>query len=156
MYVFSRQYIKTSIKAFMKSTSGSKSFLLLFLSRNIIEEVDEQMLVFDPKEDNDEFFFHGRKQERRDLNKKVQRDQKFAFDCVYGPNSTNSDVFEGTTKDLIAVLFSGFNCSVFVYGATGSGKTHTMLGKENNPGITLRTVVELYKHIETVRIASFE
>ena len=53
------------------------------------------MLVFDPKEDTDEFFFHGRKQERRDLNKKVQRDQKFAFDLVYGPNSSNEDVFEG-------------------------------------------------------------
>jgi hypothetical protein len=56
----------------------------------------------------------------------------------------------GTTKDLIDVLFNGFNCSVFVYGATGSGKTHTMLGKENNPGITLRTVVELYDRIAQV------
>ena len=54
------------------------------------------MLVFDPKEDNDEFFFKGRKQEMRDLNKKAQRDHKFAFDCVFGPNSTNSDVFEGS------------------------------------------------------------
>ena len=60
-----------------------------------------------------------------------------------------------TTKDLIDVIFSGFNCSVFVYGATGSGKTHTMLGKENNPGITLRTVVELYKRIDQVGISLF-
>ena len=58
--------------------------------------------------------------------------------------------FPGTTKDLIDVIFSGFNCSVFVYGATGSGKTHTMLGKEDNPGITLRTVIELYKRIDQV------
>ncbi len=80
-------------------------FLLLFNFfgnfRNIIEVVDERMLVFDPKEDTDEFFFHGRKQERRDLNKKVQRDQKFAFDCVFGPNSSNEDVFQGNCLLLI-------------------------------------------------------
>ena len=37
-----------------------------------------------------------------------------------------------------------------VMGQTGSGKTHTMLGKEANPGITLRTVVELYNRIAKV------
>ena len=37
---------------------------------------------------------------------------------------------------------------VFVYGATGAGKTHTMLGSAENPGITFKTVMELYKRIE--------
>ena len=53
------------------------------------------MLVFDPKEEADDFYFHGRKQARRDLNKKVQRDHKFAFDVVFGPESTNEDLFLG-------------------------------------------------------------
>ena len=44
-----------------------------------------------------------------------------------------------------------YNCSVFVYGATGAGKTHTMLGSENNPGITFRTVKELYERIESIK-----
>ena len=64
--------------------------------RNVIDVVDDTMLVFDPKESSDDFFFHGQRQQRRDLNKKVNRDQKFAFDTVYGPNSTNGDIFEGT------------------------------------------------------------
>ena len=63
--------------------------------RNVIDVVDDTMLVFDPKESSDDFFFHGQRQQRRDLNKKVNRDQKFAFDTVYGPNSTNGDIFEG-------------------------------------------------------------
>ena len=63
--------------------------------RNVIDVVDDTMLVFDPKESSDDFFFHGQRQQRRDLNKKVNRDQKFAFDQVYGPNSTNEDIFEG-------------------------------------------------------------
>lgn len=121
------------------------------LSRNIIDVVGESMLVFDPKEDTGDFFFHGQKQQRRDLNKKANRDQKFAFDVVFGPESGNEDVYAGTTKDLVDVVFEGYNCSVFVYGATGAGKTHTMLGSVDNPGIIFRTVMELYKRIEAVQ-----
>lgn len=36
---------------------------------------------------------------------------------------------------------------VFAYGATGSGKTYTMLGSAGNPGITFLTVMELYRRI---------
>ena len=49
------------------------------------------------------------------------------------------------------VVFNGYNCSVFVYGATGAGKTHTMLGSEDNPGIVFRTVMELYARIELIK-----
>lgn len=41
-----------------------------------------------------------------------------------------------------------FLLSVFAYGATGAGKTHTMLGSEHSPGIMYFTMVELYKRIE--------
>jgi hypothetical protein len=34
----------------------------------------------------------------------------------------------------------GFNATIFAYGATGSGKTHTVIGTETDPGIILRTV----------------
>jgi len=33
-------------------------------------------------------------------------------------------------QDLIDVIFQGYNCSVFAYGATGAGKTFTMLGSQ--------------------------
>ena len=32
---------------------------------------------------------------------------KFAFDVVFGPTSTNEDVFQETTRDLVDVLFAG-------------------------------------------------
>ena len=76
-----------------------------------MEIIDDKMLIFDPKEDDDGFFFHGKRQARRDLNRKANRDHKFAFDVVFGPDSTNEDVFEKTTQDLVDVLFAGFNCS---------------------------------------------
>ena len=96
--------------------------------RNVINVVDEKMLIFDPKEDEELFYFQGKKQGRRDLNKKENKDQKFAFDSVYTAGSTNMEIFEGTTKDLVDVTFNGYNCSVFAYGATGACKTFTMLG----------------------------
>ena len=65
------------------------------------------------------------------MNKAVAKDHKFTFDIVLGPTATNEDVFQSTTKDLVDVLFQGYNCSVFVYGATGAGKTHTMLGSKD-------------------------
>ena len=75
--------------------------------RNVIQVVDDRMLIFDPESNGDDFFFHGKKVGRRDLNKRAAKDQKFAFDAVFGPNSTNEDVFENTTKDLIEVIFNG-------------------------------------------------
>lgn len=41
-----------------------------------------------------------------------------------------------------------FLSPVFAYGATGAGKTYTMLGSEQSPGIMYLTMVELYKRIE--------
>lgn len=119
--------------------------------RNIIDVVDDKLLIFDPKTEDDAFFFHGKRQNRRDLNKKVNRDHKFAFDSIFDTDSTNESVFEGSTKGLVDTLFKGYNCSVFVYGATGAGKTFTMLGSDDNPGITFRTVSALYDRIEELK-----
>merc|ERR550519_2527697 len=108
-------------------------------------------MVFDPKDgDGDDFFFHGKKQGRRDLNKKENKDKKFAFDAVFPPGCSNSHVFENTTKDLVDTVFNGYNCSVFAYGATGAGKTFTMLGGKDHPGITFLTMEEIYKKISSV------
>lgn len=103
------------------------------------------MLIFDPKEEIEPFFYHGVQQKQRDVAKKLSKNQQFMFDRVFGFESHNTEIFESTTKDLIESLMGGCNCSVFAYGATGAGKTHTMLGKDDNPGITLLTMSELFK-----------
>lgn len=38
----------------------------------------------------------------------------------------------------------GYNASVFAYGSTGAGKTYTMLGTEENPGIMMLSIDELF------------
>ena len=87
-----------------------------------VRVIDDKMLVFDPKEEEEDFYYQGKKNNQRDLNKKQKKDQKFAFDAVYGPDSTNDQLYEGTTKDLVETIFNGYNCSVFAYGATGAGE----------------------------------
>lgn len=45
------------------------------------------------------------------------------------------------------VLYISTYVVVFVYGATGAGKTFTMLGNDNNYGITYLTMKDLYKKV---------
>lgn len=106
------------------------------------------MLIFDPQEDIQPFFYHGVQQKGRDLLKRANKNMQFLFDRVFSTISTNDDVFVHSTQELIATLMDGCNCSVFVYGATGAGKTHTMLGHNKSPGITFLTMNELFKQKE--------
>lgn len=47
-----------------------------------------------------------------------------------------------------ATLRPTLSPAVFAYGATGAGKTHTMLGTEGDPGIMYLTTMELYRRLE--------
>lgn len=41
----------------------------------------------------------------------------------------NVDIYNGTIRDLVGGVLHGINTTVFAYGATGSGKTYTMVGE---------------------------
>lgn len=79
--------------------------------------------------------------------KKV-KDQVFAFDRVFDENTTQSEVYEGTTRALLDSVLDGYNATVFAYGATGCGKTHTITGTSQQPGIIFMTMQELFEKIE--------
>ena len=49
---------------------------------------------------------------------------------------------------MIDGIMQGYNASVFAYGATGAGKTYTMLGTEDEPGIMMLSINELFRSIE--------
>lgn len=42
----------------------------------------------------------------------------------------------------------GINGTVFAYGVTSSGKTHTMLGNPGNPGVVPRAILDVFKGIQ--------
>ncbi|CAM9642672.1 unnamed protein product [Ectocarpus sp. 8 AP-2014] len=60
---------------------------------------------------------------------------EYSFDAVFPPDAGQSEVYEGTAKPHISELLEGINVTVFAYGATGAGKTHTMMGSERVFGV---------------------
>ncbi|XP_077419894.1 kinesin-like protein KIF18A [Vanacampus margaritifer] len=118
--------------------------------RNVVQVVDKHMLVFDPKEE-DISCFGSQRVRNRNINKKANKDLKFVFDHIFGENSTQDDVFENTTKGVLDGLMNGYNCTVFAYGATGAGKTHTMLGTPDEPGVMYRTMEDLFKRMDDAK-----
>ncbi|TQN71442.1 Kinesin-like protein 6 [Colletotrichum shisoi] len=111
--------------------------------RPVIKVVDDRCLVFDPPEDNPVHRF-GRSVVPS--GKKV-KDQTFMFDRIFDENATQNDVYEGTTKQLLDSVLDGYNATVFAYGATGCGKTHTITGTSQHPGIIFMTMQELFEKI---------
>ncbi|XP_063699517.1 kinesin-like protein Klp61F [Culicoides brevitarsis] len=63
------------------------------------------------------------------LDAKTQK--KFSFDRAFGPDSKQHEVYATVVAPLIDEVLSGYNCTVFAYGQTGTGKTHTMVGEES-------------------------
>uniref|UniRef100_A0AAG5D6J0 Kinesin motor domain-containing protein n=1 Tax=Anopheles atroparvus TaxID=41427 RepID=A0AAG5D6J0_ANOAO len=56
--------------------------------------------------------------------------KKFTFDRAFAPNSKQNEVYQAVVAPYIEEVLSGFNCTVFAYGQTGTGKTFTMVGEE--------------------------
>ena len=75
------------------------------------------------------------------------REQTYAFDFAFDKYSSQITVFENSTKFLIDGIVNGYNATVFAYGATGAGKTYTMLGNDTNPGIMPLTLEDLFKKV---------
>ncbi|KAH8682111.1 P-loop containing nucleoside triphosphate hydrolase protein [Xylariales sp. PMI_506] len=111
--------------------------------RSVIKVVDDKCLVFDPPEDNPVQKFS------RSVvpNGKKVKDQVFAFDRIFDDNTSQTEVYEGTTKNLLDSILDGYNATVFAYGATGCGKTHTITGTAQMPGIIFLTMQELFEKI---------
>ncbi|XP_010273488.1 PREDICTED: kinesin-like protein KIN-7N isoform X2 [Nelumbo nucifera] len=72
----------------------------------------------------------------------------YAFDHVFDQNCTNAKVYELLTKDIIRAAVEGFNGTAFAYGQTSSGKTFTMNGRENDPGIIHLAVKDIFQNIQ--------
>ncbi|XP_055599775.1 kinesin-like protein Klp61F [Uranotaenia lowii] len=56
--------------------------------------------------------------------------KKFTFDRAFDTNSKQNDVYNAVVAPYIEEVLAGYNCTVFAYGQTGTGKTYTMIGEE--------------------------
>ncbi|KAF8518380.1 kinesin-domain-containing protein [Hysterangium stoloniferum] len=67
----------------------------------------------------------------------------FPFASCYDQAATQEEIFETDVKPLVDHVFGGLVCTVFAYGVTSSGKTHTIQGTAAEPGIIPRVVKAL-------------
>ncbi|EPB74895.1 hypothetical protein ANCCEY_06011 [Ancylostoma ceylanicum] len=77
----------------------------------------------------------------------------FVYDKVFKPNTTQEQVYMGAAYHIVQDVLSGYNGTVFAYGQTSSGKTHTMEGVIGDPvmqGIIPRIVQDIFNHIYTM------
>ena len=66
------------------------------------------------------------------------------------------EVYGRTTKPLVENVLQGYNATVFAYGATGSGKTYTMVGQPNQPGCMARALNDLFEAVDKTEDVVFK
>ncbi|KAK9969233.1 hypothetical protein ABG768_027427 [Culter alburnus] len=74
----------------------------------------------------------------------------YIFDRVLPPNTTQEQVYDACAKQIVKDVLGGYNGTIFAYGQTSSGKTHTMEGQLHNPqlmGIIPRIAQDIFDHI---------
>lgn len=87
----------------------------------------------------------------------------YTYDHVFGQDATQADVYEGIVEPIVDEVLQGYNCTVFAYGQTGTGKTHTMEGRRDadmigieekrhaeNAGIIPRAVKQVFDHLRSI------
>lgn len=72
----------------------------------------------------------------------------YAFDRVFGPATTTRAVYDSAARQVIRGAMEGVNGTVFAYGVTSSGKTHTMHGDQKSPGIIPLAVKDVFSFIQ--------
>ncbi|KAF5738059.1 putative Chromosome-associated kinesin KIF4A [Tripterygium wilfordii] len=102
---------------------------------------DKEVLVLDPDLSKD---YLDRIQNRT-------KEKKYCFDHAFSPECSNLDVYKKSVSSVISGVVQGLNATVFAYGSTGSGKTYTMVGTQDDPGLmvlSLHTIFNLIKKDE--------
>jgi hypothetical protein len=70
--------------------------------------------------------------------------QAYQFDHLFAPEATNEEIYNKVVRGIVRAAMEGFHGSVFTYGQTSSGKTFTMNGDKNQPGIIPQAIAECF------------
>ncbi|XP_050227207.1 kinesin-like protein KIN-7K, chloroplastic isoform X2 [Mercurialis annua] len=72
----------------------------------------------------------------------------YAYDRVFGPTTTTRHVYDVASQHVVSGAMEGINGTIFAYGVTSSGKTHTMHGDQRSPGIIPLAVKDAFSIIQ--------
>lgn len=83
-------------------------------------------------------------------NKEGESNKLYTFDMVFEPTVKQETVFQKAALPIIESVLEGYNGTIFAYGQTGTGKTHTMEGDKDvfeDRGVIPRTFEHIFKSI---------
>ncbi|KAI0916998.1 hypothetical protein AcV5_007588 [Taiwanofungus camphoratus] len=72
--------------------------------------------------------------------------QEFRFDEIL-TGSDNKPVYNAVARSHVCAAMDGYNSVIFAYGQTASGKTFTLSGDEDQPGIIPRAMKDIFAYI---------
>ena len=79
------------------------------------------------------------------------REKRYAFDLVFNEHVSQQQVSEEAANGIVDGVLKGINGTIFAYGATGAGKTYTMLGSLLEPGLMSLTLSDMFKKLQRMR-----
>ncbi|KAI0149366.1 P-loop containing nucleoside triphosphate hydrolase protein [Pestalotiopsis sp. NC0098] len=76
----------------------------------------------------------------------------FAFNSVYDQPTTQEELFTAEVAPHLKALFQGLDVTIFAYGVTGTGKTHTMRGglRLADRGVIPRLLSGVYRRAKKI------
>ena len=75
-------------------------------------------------------------------------ERHYEFNKVFGPDSDQTHIYLGMVDPLQTRFLNGDSCVAFAYGMTNSGKTHTIQGTKQDPGVLPRLVRSVLERME--------
>lgn len=76
-------------------------------------------------------------------------------DKVFHTGSKTADVYNEIAAGIVRSTVQGFNGTIFAYGQTSSGKTHTMMGTSGEPGIIPSAIEDVFSMIDAADDTEF-
>ncbi|KAK5137685.1 hypothetical protein LTR08_007980 [Meristemomyces frigidus] len=71
----------------------------------------------------------------------------YRYDNVFSPHDNNARVYDNAAKRLVRRVMEGYHGTVFAYGMTGTGKTFSMQGTANSPGVIPLAITDIFSYI---------
>ncbi|XP_027935876.1 kinesin-like protein KIN-7K, chloroplastic isoform X2 [Vigna unguiculata] len=151
----SKQFLETSVDGLSSPASSSaRSKTPYSFSESVPSDAKENVTVtvrfrpLNPREirqgEEIAWYADGETVVRNEYNPSLA----YAYDRVFGPTTTTRQVYDVAAQHIISGAMEGINGTIFAYGVTSSGKTHTMHGDQRSPGIIPLAVKDAFSIIQ--------
>lgn len=73
---------------------------------------------------------------------------QYTLDKVYGPETSTMDLYEQSVRDRVLASMHGYHAAIMAYGQTSTGKTHSMSGTGEHPGLIPLSIQTCFQYLQ--------